>query len=70
VDAAVITPSQCKPVPVRGLRVYQPGKTAALFLSMPTGSGGYGECSLAAKQPTLIIGYVRAGAQPDGGDTG
>jgi hypothetical protein len=70
VDAAVIPASQCKPVPVRGLRVYPPGNTAALFLPLPTPSGGYGECSLTTKQPTLIIGYLQAGAQPGGGDAG
>jgi hypothetical protein len=70
VDAAVITPSQCKPVPVRGLRVYPPGEKAALFLSMPTTSGGYGECSLPTTAPTLTIGYVQAGVQPGGGDAG
>jgi hypothetical protein len=70
VDAAVIPPSECKPVPVLGLRVYPPGETAALFLPLPTGSGGYGECSLTTKQPTLTIGYLQAGAQPGGGDVG
>jgi hypothetical protein len=66
----VIPPSQCKPVPVRGLRVYPPGETAALFLPLPTASGGYGECSLATQQIVLSIGYVQAGAQPGGGDVG
>jgi hypothetical protein len=70
VDAAVIPTSECKPVAVRGLRVYPPGETAALFLPLPTASGGYGECSLATKQPTLTIGYLQAGAQPGGGDAG
>jgi hypothetical protein len=70
VDASVIPPSQCKPVPVRGLRVYPPGETAALFLSLPTASGGYGECSLATQQIVLSIGYVQAGVQPGGGDVG
>ena len=70
VDAAVIPTSECKPVSVRGLRVYPPGETAALFLPLPTGSGGYGECSLTTTQPTLTIGYLQAGAQPGGGDVG
>jgi hypothetical protein len=70
VDAAVIPPSECKPVPVLGLRVYPPGETDALFLPLATGSGGYGECSLSTKQPTLTIGYLQAGAQPGGGDVG
>jgi hypothetical protein len=70
VDAAVIPPSECKPVPVRGLRVYPPGQTAALFLPLPTASGGYGECSLTTKPSTLTIGYLQAGAQPGGGDVG
>jgi hypothetical protein len=70
VDAAVIPPSECKPVAVRGLRVYPPGEKAALFLPLATASGGYGECSLATKQPTLTIGYLQAGVQPGGGDVG
>jgi Protein of unknown function (DUF4232) len=70
VDAAVIPPAECKPVPVLGLRVYPPGETAALFLPLATGSGGYGECSLTTKQPTLTIGYLQAGVQPGGGDVG
>ena len=70
VDAAVIPPSECKPVAVRGLRIYPPGQKAALFLSLPTAAGGYGECSLTTKSPTLMIGYMEAGAQPGGGDQG
>jgi hypothetical protein len=65
VDAAVIPTSQCKPVPVRGLRIYPPGERAALFLSLPTASGGYGECSGATQDPTLTIGYLQLGPQPD-----
>jgi len=63
VQAAVFSQSDCKPVPVRGLRVYPPGEKAALFIPLPTGSGGYGECSL-AKSATLSIGYLQPGAQP------
>jgi hypothetical protein len=70
VDAAVIPPAECKPVPVRGLRVYPPGQTAALFLPLATTAGGYGECSLTTKQPTLTIGYLQSGVQPGGGDAG
>jgi hypothetical protein len=70
VDAAVIPPSECKPVPVRGLRVYPPGQKAALFLPLPTAAGGYGECSLTTKAPTLMIGYLEAGAQSGGGSQG
>jgi len=70
VDASVIPPTECKPVPVRGLRVYPPGQTAALFLPLATTSGGYGECSLTTKPATLTIGYLQAGAQPGGGDVG
>ena len=70
VDAAVIPPSECKPVAVRGLRIYPPGQKAALFLPLPTAAGGYGECSLATKSPTLMIGYLEAGAQPGGGSQG
>lgn len=70
VDAAVFSPSQCKPVPVRGLRVYPPGEKAALFLSLPTQAGGYGECSGTTTDPALTIGYVQAGVQPGGGGQG
>jgi hypothetical protein len=70
VDAAVIPPSECKPVPVRGLRIYPPGQKGALFLPLPTAAGGYGECSLTTKAPTLMIGYLEAGAQPGGGSQG
>jgi hypothetical protein len=70
VDAAVIPPSECKPVAVRGLRIYPPGQKAALFLSLPTAAGGYGECSLPTKSPTLMIGYMEAGVQPGGGAQG
>jgi hypothetical protein len=70
VDAAAFTPSQCKPVPVRGLRVYPPGEHAAIFLSMPTPAGGYGECSGTLRGPALFVGYVQAGVQPgDGGQS-
>jgi len=65
VDAAVIPKSECKPVPVRGLRVYPPGERAALFIPMSgDGSGQYGECSVPTAQSTLIIGYMQPGAQP------
>jgi hypothetical protein len=70
VDAAVIPPSECKPVAVRGLRIYPPGQKAALFLALPTAAGGYGECSLTTKSPTLMIGYMEAGVQPGGGSQG
>jgi hypothetical protein len=70
VDAAVIPPSECKPVAVRGLRIYPPGQQAALFVPLPTAAGGYGECSLTTKSPTLMIGYLEAGAQPGGGSQG
>jgi hypothetical protein len=70
VDAAVIPPPECKPVAVRGLRIYPPGQEAALFLSLPTAAGGYGECSLPTKSPTLMIGYMEAGVQPGGGAQG
>jgi hypothetical protein len=70
VDAAVFSPSACKPVPVRGLRVYPPGEKAALFLSMPTEAGGYGECSGATPDATMSIGYLEAGVQPGGGGEG
>ena len=70
VDAAVIPSSECKPVAVRGLRIYPPGQQAALFLPLPTAAGGYGECSLTTKSPTLMIGYMEAGAQPGGGAQG
>lgn len=63
VDAAAFTPSQCKAVPVRGLRVYPPGEKVALFLSLPTSAGQYGECSN-PEDAELSIGYLQAGAQP------
>ncbi len=69
VDAAAFAPSQCKPVPIRGLRVYPPGEQAALFLSLPTQAGGYGECS-GAEDAELTIGYVQAGVQPGDGGAG
>jgi hypothetical protein len=65
VDAAVIPPSQCKPVAVRGLRIYPPGQTAALFLPDATPANGYGECSQPTTSPTLMIGYLEAGVQPN-----
>jgi hypothetical protein len=67
VDAAAIPRSECKPVPVRGLRVYPPGEQAALFLPMASSNGGYGECSLTTNQPTLIVGYLQLGVQPGSG---
>jgi hypothetical protein len=65
VDAAVIPKSACKPVPVRGLRVYPPGNTAAMFIPLPTASGGYGECSVPTQSPTLMVGYMQSGVQPN-----
>ena len=70
VDAAVFSPSACKPVPVRGLRVYPPGEKAALLLSLPTQAGGYGECSGNTPDAELTIGYLQAGVQPGGGGAG
>jgi hypothetical protein len=70
VDAEVFPRSQCKPVSVRGLRVYPPGEKAAMFLSLPTQAGGYGECSGTTTDPGLMIGYLQAGAQPGGGSQG
>ena len=66
VAAAVIPTSECKPVPVRGLRVYPPGERAALFIPDSGHSGQDLECSQVTKQPTLLIGYLQAGAQPGG----
>ncbi len=70
VNASALPPSACKPVAVRGLRVYPPGQTAAMYLPLPTAKGGYGECSVATKQPTLIVGYMQSGVQPGGGSVG
>lgn len=70
VAAAAIPQAECKPVAVSGLQVYPPGGQPALFIPLPTPAGGYGECSLATKQPTLIVGYVQAGVQPGGGGLG
>ncbi|HEY1699043.1 MAG TPA: DUF4232 domain-containing protein [Trebonia sp.] len=63
VDAAAIPASECKPVAVRGLRVYPPGEKAALFIPEST-AGGYGECSKPTSQPTLMVGYLQSGPQP------
>jgi hypothetical protein len=63
VDAAAFPKAACKPVPVKGLRVYPPGEKAALFISMPTASGGYGECSGTVTQPALTVGWIQAGVQ-------
>jgi Protein of unknown function (DUF4232) len=70
VDAAVLSPSTCKPVPVRGLRIYPPNEQAALFLALPTPAGGYGECSGQTRTPTLMIGYLQPGVQSGGGGQG
>jgi hypothetical protein len=64
VQAAVISKSACKPVPVEGLRVYPPGETAALFIQMPTAPGGYGECSVPTEQTLLSVGFMQLGTQP------
>lgn len=69
VDSGVLSRSECKPVPVRGLRIYPPGQKAALFLPL-TSAGGYGECSAHTRQALLSIGYLQAGVQPGGGDAG
>lgn len=63
VNAQAFAPSECKAVPVRGLRVYPPGQTAALFLSLPTASGDSGQCAN-SKDAQLSIGYLEPGAQP------
>jgi hypothetical protein len=65
VDAAVLPKSACKPVPVRGLRIYSPGETLAMFIPLATAAGGYGECSVATQPPTLTVGYMQPGAQPN-----
>ena len=63
--AAIGTGQQCDPVPVRGLRVFPPGEKAALFLPLPTGSGGYGECSAKTSTSTLNVGWLQPGTQPE-----
>jgi Protein of unknown function (DUF4232) len=70
VDAGVLGRSECRPVPVRGLRIYPPDSKDALFLPLPTPANGYGECSLATRTPTLMIGYLEPGAQPGSGSQG
>jgi hypothetical protein len=62
VDAAAYPSDQCHAVPVRGLRVYPPGEKAAIFFPMGT-PGQYGICAN-AKDTTLSVGYLQAGAQP------
>jgi hypothetical protein len=69
VAAAAIPQAECEPVPVSGLQVYPPGGRSALFIPLAT-PDGYGECSLATTQPTLIVGYVQPGVQPGGGAVG
>jgi hypothetical protein len=69
VDAAAISASECKPVAVRGLRVYPPGEKAAVFIPRSS-AGGYGECSKPTSQPTLMIGYMQSGPQPGNGGQG
>jgi hypothetical protein len=64
VDAAVIPKSECKPVPVRGLRVYPPGERAALFIASSASAGQYGECSAVTGPATLVVGYLQPGVQP------
>jgi hypothetical protein len=63
IDAAVVSKSECKPVPVKGLRVYPPGEKAALFIPLQTDSGGYGECSASTSQSLLTVGYLQSGVQ-------
>ena len=45
----------CKPVAVRGVRVYPPGDTASLFVPFDGGEG----CSLDPKQPQLFVQAVK-----------
>jgi hypothetical protein len=68
-DAAALPGSECKPVAVRGLRVYPPGDKAALFIPQST-AGGYGACSEPTTQPTLMVGWVQSGLQPGNGGQG
>ena len=45
----------CKPVAVRGLRIYPPGDTASLFVPFDGGEG----CSVNPPQPQLFVQAVR-----------
>lgn len=60
--------SECRPVPVRGLRVYPPGQRDALFV--PATYEGVGVCSVATPQSLLGIGPTQAGVQPGSGGSG
>ena len=64
VNVANFDAGVCRPTPVRGLRVYPPGETAALFIPLPTAPGGYGECSVSTTQTLLSVGYLQPGTQP------
>jgi len=54
VHAEAYPPEQCRPVQARGLRVYAPGDTAAMFIQSPQQA-----CSAPGKS-TLSVGVVQA----------
>jgi len=57
-NTQVYDPASCKPVGVRGLRVYPPGQTAALFAALPADAQA---CS-AGSQTQLTIQALQPGA--------
>ncbi|HKN98297.1 MAG TPA: DUF4232 domain-containing protein [Pseudonocardiaceae bacterium] len=58
VDPGVFDPAQCKPVAVRGLRVYAPDDTAAMFIPLPSGAQG---CTGPTTDAQLSVVTVKAG---------
>lgn len=55
VNVRNVDEAACKPVAVRGLRVYPPGDTASLFVPFDGGEG----CSVTPPQPQLFVQAVR-----------
>lgn len=55
VNVGNFDPASCKPVPVRGLRVYPPGDTASLFVPLENGQG----CTVNPPQPQLFVESVK-----------
>jgi hypothetical protein len=58
VDPGVFDPSACRPTPVRGLRIYAPDDTAALFIAYPSGAQG---CAGTTPDPQLSVVTITAG---------
>lgn len=58
VDPGVFDPSACRPTPVRGLRIYAPDDTAAMFIPYPSGAQG---CAGTTPDPQLSVVTITAG---------